>query len=90
VLLSVGSGQVHPRELPGPRTAVVADLGAAYAAPGHPEPAAGLLLEALHTAREPRLRTASLGWFESATTNWERYAHLREVKGLDAALEANR
>jgi transcriptional regulator with XRE-family HTH domain len=79
-----------PPDLPGPRAAVVADLGAARAAAGEPESAAQLLLEALNTARQGgaddgiarvrRIRRNQLG----------PYGDVGAVKDLDAILEANR
>jgi tetratricopeptide (TPR) repeat protein len=80
--------QATPRTLPGPRAAVVADLGAAHAAAGEPEPAARLLLEALTTAREGRIEDG-VARVVRIRQGLERYADLQAVKELDAALEAN-
>lgn len=79
-----------PYDLPGPRTAVVADLGAAHAARGEPDHAVQLLVEALQTARQARIDDGIARVIRIRDNYLERYAEMQSVQELDGALEAVR
>jgi hypothetical protein len=77
-----------PSHLPGPRAAVVADLGAALASAGEPERAALLLKEALQTARQGGAGDGVARVARVRSNQLASYSRLPALKDLDAALEA--